>query len=99
MTGPQRIKSYLDSIDGDEKFLMCMGAGVVDTALLWFDKLDASNYVILTMGTIGAFIGAKAYQEVQNTKSEERITISTQDSDPSLAPNPDSSLKLSKTPE
>lgn len=75
MSGPGVIKSYLDAIAGDEKFLLTLGAGIIDAALLMLGFLDQGNYVILTMGTVGVYIGAKAYEEVKTTQSAERVTI------------------------
>jgi len=77
MNGPAIIKSYLDSIAGDEKFLLTLGAGIVDSILLMFGFLDQGNYVVLTMGTVGVYIGAKAYEEVKTTQSAERVTIAS----------------------
>lgn len=56
MTTPERIRSYLESIEGDEKFLITIGAGVIDTLLLIFGYLDMGTYATLTTITVGAFI-------------------------------------------
>lgn len=69
MTAPQYVKGWLDAISGDEKFVMTLGAGVVDTLLLIFGFLDQSNYVILTMGTVATYIAGKTYENVQESKN------------------------------
>lgn len=51
---------------GGRRFLLTLGAGIVDTLLLWFGKLDATSYVTLTMGTVGVYIGAAVYEKVKN---------------------------------
>lgn len=56
MTAPKIIKSYMDAIDGDEKFVITLGAGIVNTLLLIFAFLDMATYATLTTITVGAFI-------------------------------------------
>ena len=66
MTGPERIHAYLEAIDGDERFLLTLGAGVINSLLLVFGFLDMGTYAMLTGGTVGAFIVGVAYERKSN---------------------------------
>lgn len=57
MTVSERAKSILDAIEGDERFLMTLGAGMVNTMLLMLGFIDQGTYAMLTGGTVVAFIG------------------------------------------
>ena len=54
---------------GGQRFCMAMGAGIVNTVLLWFDKIDATTYRDLTIATVGAFILAKTYEAVAEMRN------------------------------
>lgn len=69
MTLPEHIKSYLDAIAGDERFVLTLGAGVVNTVLLTLGFLDQSNYVTLTMGTIAVYIAGRTADGFANGKA------------------------------
>lgn len=60
MTIASKLKELLDAIDGDERFLMTVGAGIVNTALLIGAFIDQGTYAMLTGGTVVAFIGGIA---------------------------------------
>lgn len=66
MTTPERIRAYLDAIEGDERFLMTVGAGIVDSLLLIFHYIDQGTYAMLTGGTVAAFIGGVALDRKSN---------------------------------
>lgn len=65
---PVDLKSLLDSISGDEKFLMTLGAGIVNTALLVLGFLSQENYVTLTQWTVCVYIAGKTYEDAQAAK-------------------------------
>lgn len=65
---PEYLKAWLDAIDGDERFLMTIGAGVVNTLLLVLGLLDQSNYVLLTTSTVGMYIAGKTYENVKGVQ-------------------------------
>jgi hypothetical protein len=62
------VKAWLEAISGDEKFVMTIGAGVVNTGLLMLGLLDQSNYVLLTLGTVAAYITGKTVENVSAGK-------------------------------
>lgn len=62
---PEYLKAWLDSISGDEKFVLTLGAGIVNTLLLMFGFLDQGNYVFLTMGTVAAYITGKTVEDIR----------------------------------
>ncbi len=55
---------------GGTRFVMTVGAGIVDTGLLLLGKLTGDQYVTLTLATVAVFIGAAAYSRKQEAKSE-----------------------------
>ena len=59
---PQYLKAWLDAIDGDERFVMTVGAGLIHTFLLLVGAIDQGTYAMLTGGTIVAYIGGKTYE-------------------------------------
>jgi hypothetical protein len=63
MNLPATIKAFLDAIEGDEKFVLVLGAGIVDTLLLMGGWLDQNNYVVLTLATVGAYITGKVIED------------------------------------
>lgn len=71
MLFPSDLKAWLDAISGDEKFVMTIGAGIIDTLLLIGGFLDQGNYVILTMGTVAAYITGKTVENVQANRGQE----------------------------
>lgn len=66
MSFAQWIKSLLDAIDGDERFLMTLGAGAVNTCLLIGGFIDQGTYAMLTGGTVVAYIGGVALDRRPN---------------------------------
>jgi len=57
------LKLLLEAISGDEKFLLTLGAGIVNTALLMLGFLDQANYVELTKWTVCVYIAGKTYED------------------------------------
>lgn len=72
-----KLKEWLDAIAGDEKFIMVVGAGLVNTALLWFGKIDQVNYVTLTNLTIVAYITGRAVESVASTNADARVAVAS----------------------
>lgn len=54
---------------GGQRFFMAMGAGIVNTALVYLQVIPPDIYRDLTLGTVGVFIGAVTYQKVADMKS------------------------------
>lgn len=54
---------------GGRRFVMTVGAGLVDTALLALGKLTGEQYVMLTMGTVAVYIGANTFQKAKEVVS------------------------------
>lgn len=51
----QKIADYRVALGGT-RFLITVGAGIMDTLLLVFGKIDPSTYMNLTMATVAVFI-------------------------------------------
>ncbi len=54
---------------GGTRFVMTVGAGIVDTGLVVFDKLTGDQYVTLTLGTVAVFIAGAAYARKQENQN------------------------------
>jgi hypothetical protein len=63
MTFLEWLKAALDVTDGHQRFLMTIGAGFVNTALLVGGYIDMGTYFGLTGGTVVAFIGAVSWDK------------------------------------
>jgi hypothetical protein len=61
-------KAWLDAIEGDEKFVMTMGAGIVNTLLILLGVLDQGTYAMLTISTVAAYITGKTVENVSGNK-------------------------------
>ncbi len=72
---PAFIKATLDAIEGDERFVMCVGAGFVDSLLLIGGFLTGNEYVTLTLATVAVYIGAKGAVEIATTNAEARTAM------------------------
>lgn len=42
--------------------MLCVGCGLMSSILVWFGKIDSAGYVTLTLGTVGAYITAGAWE-------------------------------------
>lgn len=72
----QIIKDALDAIEGDERFIMTLGAGVVNTALLLAGYIDPITYRDLTVATVAVFIGGSSYTSAVAYRENARVNIS-----------------------
>jgi hypothetical protein len=55
---------------GGRRFLLTVGSGVINTALLWFDKLDKTTFRDIILGTVGAYIVANTWQKYKEIRSD-----------------------------
>jgi hypothetical protein len=62
-TCAEHIKALLDAIDGDEKFVMTAGAGVVNAAFFAAGILSENGYLTILAGTIVAYIMGKVVED------------------------------------
>lgn len=65
MTCAEHLKSWLDAIDGDEKFVMVMGCAMVNTVLFAAHTLSENGYLMILGGTIFAYISGKVYEDIR----------------------------------
>lgn len=66
MTFPSDLKSWLDAISGDEKFLMTLGVGIVDTILFVCGFLDQAGYLEITKWTVCVYLAGKTYEDAKS---------------------------------
>lgn len=55
---------------GGKRFVMTMGAGIVNTLLLIFKHITPTDYVTLTLGIVGVFVAANTTQNVMEKKPD-----------------------------
>jgi hypothetical protein len=78
---PERFTAWREALGG-RRFLMSMGAGIVDTILLYVGKLDISAYVTLTFATVATYIAGRTYSERNsNAKPSEPVGNSVDTAD------------------
>lgn len=82
---PAALKAWLDAITGDEKFVLVLGCGVVNSILLWFGKLDQTSYVTLTTLTIGAYLTGKAVETVNEKNNDAKVQIAQAQSEATVS--------------
>jgi hypothetical protein len=83
------LKEWLDAITGDEKFILVVGCGFVDTVLVWFGKIDQNNYVTLTALTIGAYLTGKAVEGIASTNADARVAVAKTEAMAAVSPPAD----------
>lgn len=66
---PEQLRAWIAAAGG-RRFLMCMGAHVINTLLLWFEKLTEGGYVTTFMGTVAVYVAASTYQKSKELKSD-----------------------------
>ena len=54
---------------GGRRFLLTVGAGLVNSLLVWYAKIGPGEYVALTTLTVGAYIGANTFQKREQIKA------------------------------
>lgn len=55
---------------GGRRFVMTMGAGIVNTALFAVGIMTEGGYITLTLATVGAYLTANGVQRYQELKSD-----------------------------
>lgn len=60
------MKEHIDAALEDRRFVMTIGAGVVDTLLVLLGTITNEQYVVLTLGTVGAYITAATWRSKPN---------------------------------
>lgn len=63
MTCAEHLKAWLDAIDGDEKFVMTVGAGIVNAIFFACGVLSETGYLTILGGTIIAYITGKVVED------------------------------------
>jgi hypothetical protein len=61
---PQRLTEWREALGG-RRFLITVGAGVVNTALLIGAFITENVYAQLTFATVAVYIAGRAYTEVK----------------------------------
>jgi hypothetical protein len=65
---PEKLAAYREAIGG-RRFIMTIGAGIFDTALVVGHFISEQTYLTLTLATVAVFIGAKTYEQVKELRS------------------------------
>jgi len=70
MTCAEHLKAWLDAIEGDERFVLTVGAGVVNAVFLACGILSEAGYLTVLGGTIVAYITGKTYELTRPEKKD-----------------------------
>ena len=62
---PESVKNWIAALGG-RRFLLVVGAGVVDSIFFAVALLSENGYITLTAMTVGAYITANVAQKVMN---------------------------------
>lgn len=66
---PKRLAEWIYCAGG-RRFLMTVGAGVVNTGLFVCKCLSESGYINLTMATVGSYLAANTIEGWKNGKEK-----------------------------
>ena len=97
---PDKVSTWMGALGG-RRYIMCVGSGVVSTGLLMLHYLDPSNFQIIILGTIGAYIAGNSFErhgpDEDYSSRQVRMSVSGPGPDPVVSttivtksPNPDS---------
>lgn len=67
---PERLAAWRDAFGG-KRFLLTLGAGLVDAILVWFGKITSGDFVLVTAATVGAFIAGESYHKAKTGAASE----------------------------
>lgn len=65
---PETLRTWI-SAAGGRRFLMAMGAHLINTGLLIAGVLSEQGYLFTFGGTIAVYVGANTYQKVKESAS------------------------------
>jgi len=54
---------------GGRRFLLTLGCGAINAALVWFGKLDGGSYTAITLGTVAVYIGGNTWQKREQIRA------------------------------
>jgi hypothetical protein len=58
------MRMYIESAGG-RRFLLTVGCGIVNTALVWYGKITPDVYQWITLGTVAAYITGNTAQKIK----------------------------------
>ena len=65
---PQQVQAWREALGG-RRFLMCMGAHFINTALFVWGPLDQSGYLTTFGGTVAAYLAVAGWQKHVEAKT------------------------------
>lgn len=63
MTCAEYLKSWLDAISGDEKFVMCAGAGIVSSVFFACGILTENGWLLAMGQSVFAYVIGKVVED------------------------------------
>lgn len=57
----------------ENRFVLCVGCALVSSVLLWYGKLDAQNYTLIIMGTVGAYIAGGVVERSKEVRAMSEV--------------------------
>lgn len=74
------LREWLAAIEGDEKFVMVIGAGAVASTHLSLGQIDQGTWLAVVSMTVGAYIGGKVIENTVTTRADARVAIAKTES-------------------
>lgn len=59
---PETLRAWIAAAGG-RRFLLTLGAGVMSSVLLACGQLTSGDYVLVVLGTVGAYIAGNSWQK------------------------------------
>lgn len=66
---PETLRAWI-AATGGRRFLLTVGAGLVNTALLIMGCVSEQTYLTLTLSTVAVYISANTVQKMKGVKNE-----------------------------
>lgn len=64
------MRKWLEAVDGDEKFVLTIGSGIVTTLLLIFHCIHEDTFMTLIISTVATYIGGAAVESFSRKPPE-----------------------------
>lgn len=52
----------------ENRFVLCVGCGLVSSFLLWFGKLSDGSYLAIILATVGAYVAGGVAETIKASK-------------------------------
>jgi hypothetical protein len=54
----------------ENRFVLCVGCGLITSILLWFGRLSDGSYTAIIMATVGAYVAGGVMESTKAAKAQ-----------------------------